>query len=285
MVRFLVVFFVCCALPSGAQETSPVPLPPELREEGPLAQAIVARVQLRPRLLLISPTTEAEWVEGETVKVAWETVGPIEYVRAFVYGENTELGGRSRGSFKHEILADSPNRGVAEWEVEWIDGWDMTLRLVGLDEHYNIVTETERPLRFRPRALEGLEGTFIAIIKSRQRLYYYQQDQLEWISIVSTARSPYYTPTMQPGSYDRRRGAMGKVFNKSPKAWSNEYEVWMPYWMAVTSSGSHGIHATSSNLYRYLGGPASHGCIRQHRSDARTLYNKVSLGTAVYIFN
>ena len=53
--------------------------------------------------------------------------------------------------------------------------------------------------------------------------------------------------------------------------------------MAVTSSGSHGIHATSPGLYCYLGSPASHGCIRQHRADAQKLYGMVSVGTPVYV--
>jgi lipoprotein-anchoring transpeptidase ErfK/SrfK len=61
------------------------------------------------------------------------------------------------------------------------------------------------------------------------------------------------------------------------------YQVHMLWWMAITSSGSHGIHATSPNLYGYLGSPASHGCIRQHRADAQELYGMVSVGTPVYV--
>ena len=57
----------------------------------------------------------------------------------------------------------------------------------------------------------------------------------------------------------------------------------MLWWMAITSSGSHGIHATSPGYYGYLGGPASHGCVRQHRADARELYHMVDVGTPVYV--
>jgi len=52
----------------------------------------------------------------------------------------------------------------------------------------------------------------------------------------------------------------------------------------ITSSGSHGIHATSPGYYRYLGRGASHGCVRQHRADAAVLYGLVSVGTPVYVF-
>ncbi len=62
------------------------------------------------------------------------------------------------------------------------------------------------------------------------------------------------------------------------------YTCWMPYYLAITSSGSHGIHATSPSMYRYLGRPASHGCIRQHHADAKILYSLVSVGTPVYVF-
>ncbi len=62
------------------------------------------------------------------------------------------------------------------------------------------------------------------------------------------------------------------------------YDVVMRYYLAITSSGSHGIHATYPNMYRYLGRPASHGCIRQHRKDAAILYDLVPVGTPVYVF-
>jgi lipoprotein-anchoring transpeptidase ErfK/SrfK len=77
---------------------------------------------------------------------------------------------------------------------------------------------------------------------------------------------------------------MGKVFRKAPSAWSRSYRVNMPYWLQITSSGSHGIHATSPRYYGRLGSPASAGCVRQHLSDAAKLYSLVSVGTPVYIF-
>ena len=58
----------------------------------------------------------------------------------------------------------------------------------------------------------------------------------------------------------------------------------MPYWLQITASGSHGIHATSPPYYGRLGSPASHGCVRQHKADAQVLYGLVSVGTPVYIY-
>jgi lipoprotein-anchoring transpeptidase ErfK/SrfK len=76
---------------------------------------------------------------------------------------------------------------------------------------------------------------------------------------------------------------MGKVFGKSAAPVSRMYEVVMYHWLQITSSGSHGIHATSPPYYDRLGKPASHGCIRQHRSDAKILYDMVRIGTPVYV--
>jgi lipoprotein-anchoring transpeptidase ErfK/SrfK len=77
---------------------------------------------------------------------------------------------------------------------------------------------------------------------------------------------------------------MGKVFEKDPAPTSRMYNVVMPWWLQITASGSHGIHATSPRFYDELGGPASHGCVRQHRADAEILYDMVRVGTPVYIF-
>lgn len=259
-------------------------LPQELAQEGPLAAVVVREVELRPSLTFFSPGYEDEWVEGAPVTIEWVTTGPVRTVRLYYYGGLTKLGGKQRGSFSNLIVEKIPNQGFYHWQVPWMDARGFILRIAGFDAAGAMIAEAERGVRLRPRELAELKGTFISVIRKRQRLYYYDDNNLKWISIVSTARRPYNTPPMHPGSYDRRRGAMGQVFRKSSCAWSRMYTCWMPWWMAVTSSGSHGIHATSRGYYRYLGNPASHGCIRQHRADAKQLYHMVAIGTSVHVF-
>ncbi|NLO74265.1 MAG: L,D-transpeptidase family protein [candidate division WS1 bacterium] len=254
-----------------------------LTQEAPLATLVVKEIELTPRLQFISPGANEEWLENATATIQWLTVGPIKHVRLYYYGDRTKLGGGSRGSFSGLISDAIPNEGSYRWTVPWVDARSFMLRLAGYDEEGKLMAETERVVRFRPSEASGLNGTYIVVSKRRQRLWYYQNDHLRWISIVSTAAAPFSTPNMRPGS-SGRRGAMGRIFYKTPNAFSRMYQVNMPWWMAITSSGSHGIHATSSGFYRYLGSPASHGCIRQHRQDAKRLYDMVSVGTRVYVF-
>jgi len=243
------------------------------------------QVSGEPRMVFISPQPDEEWLEGTPVTLKWLSSGPITQVRIYYYYDRCRLGGRSRGSFGDLVTPMIPNTGQHTWaRVPWMDATAFRLRIAGYDEGNNCLASDEIGLYFRPRELQNIPATCIAIVKHRQRLYYFAGGRPRRMHIVSTARSPFYTPTMRPGSYDRRRGAMGKVFGKQGSAWSRRYHCAMPYWLQITSSGSHGIHATSPRFYGLLGGPASHGCVRQHRADASILFRLVPVGTSVYVF-
>jgi hypothetical protein len=79
-----------------------------------------------------------------------------------------------------------------------------------------------------------------------------------------------------------------KIINKSKKAWSNEYKLWMPYWLGL-DHGEFGIHELPvwPNGYReganHLGVPVSHGCIRLGIGAAQYIYERVATGTQVVI--
>ena len=80
-----------------------------------------------------------------------------------------------------------------------------------------------------------------------------------------------------------------KIENKHPKAWSS-YGLWMPYWMAIDTSGRFGIHELPvwPGGHRegedHLGKPASHGCVRLGEGSAEFLYNWAEIGTEVFIY-
>ena len=69
----------------------------------------------------------------------------------------------------------------------------------------------------------------------------------------------------------------------------------MPYYMAFTPNGSHGLHALpylgqspeSSDFWQeamsHIGIPVSHGCVRLLPEDAAALFEWVEVGTKVYI--
>jgi len=254
-----------------AAELAALQITPELPEE--------------PRLVFISPQPEEEWLEGAPVTLRWLASPSIAQVRIYYYYDRCKLAGRSRGRFGALVTPMMQNQGQFRWSaVPWMDSPAFRLRIAGYDAEDNLLASDEIGVRFRPRELAKIPATCIAIIKRKQRLYYYVDARVKRMHIVSTARGWYSTPDMHPGAYDRRRGAMGKIFGKDPCAWSRAYHCRMPYWLQITSSGSHGIHATSPPFYHRLGSPASHGCVRQHRADAKILYQLVAVGMPVYIF-
>ncbi len=79
-----------------------------------------------------------------------------------------------------------------------------------------------------------------------------------------------------------------KIINKSKKAWSKTYQLWMPYWLGL-DHGEFGIHELPlwPNGYRegadHLGKPVSHGCIRLGIGPAQYLFDRVQTGVEVTI--
>lgn len=79
------------------------------------------------------------------------------------------------------------------------------------------------------------------------------------------------------------------IANKFLRAWSKKYGLFMPFWMAVASDGSFGIHELPEwpGGYKegqfHLGTPVSHGCVRLGVGPAERVYNWAEIGTPVII--
>lgn len=119
----------------------------------------------------------------------------------------------------------------------------------------------------------------VEIDVSEQRMYVWQGQTLVWNFVISTGL---------PG-YPTRRGSFA-VQSKIPNAWSNAWQLWMPYWMGIYWAGpsENGIHAlpivNGQRLWGgYLGSPISYGCVVMASQDAEQLYNWVEIGTPVHI--
>jgi len=245
----------------------------------PARESEFYRIEPVEGIQFVAPGDGDEYVEGEQVTIFWLSAPDIRFVKLSFFGDRTPLGGRSRGEFHEAVTGTIPNKQFVVWTVPWIDAARFTLRIVGFDEQKQPVARDERAILFRPRVMKDIEGTCIVISRARQRLYYQEDGLIKRIHVISTAARGYRTPQMGPSDHYK-----GRVFRKLPNPYSHLYECHMPYFLAITSSGSHGIHATSRPFYRRLGRPASHGCIRQHRADARTLFQLVKIGTPVYVF-
>lgn len=258
---------------------------PPIAEPPPPVEPLIPRPkfnqQAAPALTLVYPAAGGYLNEGDA-QVVWNTGGPIAYVRLSYAGENCALGGHPRGTFCVP-LGKVINKGTFKWPAPWVDAPEIKLCLAGYGVDGKQLATAEATYQFHPRIVQDKPDTCIVVSKARQRLWYLKDGQIKRMHVISTAAAGFYTPSMRPGSRDPQRGAMGRVFSKALAPKSREYDVIMPYWLQITASGSHGIHATSPPFYHALGGPASHGCIRQHKEDARILWGMVRVGTPVYV--
>jgi hypothetical protein len=129
------------------------------------------------------------------------------------------------------------------------------------------------PLSAEPKKLTKT----IYIDLKKQELY----QQLNGITIrthtVSTGKPSMPT---QKGDFT--------IANKSERAWSKSYGLWMPYWLGIKNTRL-GIHELPEwpNGYKegeaHLGTPVSHGCIRLGIIAAEIVYEWTDVGTKVII--
>ncbi len=96
---------------------------------------------------------------------------------------------------------------------------------------------------------------------SDQKMRIYQNGRLRHSWKISTARRGYRTPT---GSYKPTR--MHKMW------YSRKYHM-SPMPHSIFFKGGYAVHGT--NEIKNLGRPASHGCVRLHPDNARTLFRMV----------
>lgn len=120
-------------------------------------------------------------------------------------------------------------------------------------------------------------GKYIEVNLSDQKLYLINGNNLDGTFSVSTGKWSMPTPE---GEY--------YINNKDPRAYSQKYNLYMPYWMAFIGS-EYGIHELpewpdgTKEGESHLGTPVSHGCIRLGRGSAEQVYNWTDIGTPVYI--
>jgi len=113
-----------------------------------------------------------------------------------------------------------------------------------------------------------LPRTGILVSIRSQRLWYFADGKVKACFKCSTGRRGY-------PSYK----GFFTIYAKTRRSYSRLYEVWMNYNLWV----HRGMAIHASNVTRYLGRPASHGCIRLHPKNARWLYPQVAVGTPCYV--
>jgi lipoprotein-anchoring transpeptidase ErfK/SrfK len=142
-----------------------------------------------------------------------------------------------------------------------------------------------RATRVEPRITRARYGPIVVIRRESKRLHLYRGMRLWKVFGVATGQSSYPTPigrfsivTMQrhpwwyPPDADWARGE-----EPVPPGPGNPLGT---RWMGLSVSGV-GMHGTPDPAS--IGYSASHGCIRMRISEAEWLFNRVRLGTPVFI--
>ena len=122
------------------------------------------------------------------------------------------------------------------------------------------------------------EGKYIDINTKSQVMTIFENGELLDAYMISSGKRGMETPS---GTYH--------IANKTPRAWSKEYGLFMPYWQALVPSGKFGIHELPEwpggykEGQNHLGTPVSHGCVRLGVGPAERVYKWTDIGTTVVV--
>jgi lipoprotein-anchoring transpeptidase ErfK/SrfK len=130
------------------------------------------------------------------------------------------------------------------------------------------------------------EGKYITIDLAHQKMYLLEGNNLVATYTVSSGK--WSTPTPKGTYY---------VKNKISLAWSRAYNLYMPWWNALSANpdgsgykgvGIHGLpcfnsSCTSREGESHIGTPVSHGCVRVDDAGAKFVYEWAPVGTPVVI--
>jgi hypothetical protein len=245
--------------------------------------AIMLASAVSGQTVSITGPSRSELTEGAKYMLTW-SAGSAETVNIAITGTRTPLGQQSRGDFLIPIAKGvSAAQGEYSFTQPWIDAISIRVIVNGYAGGKRILSG-ERTYRFRPAALDGKtpDGIYLDLhARANQRLYTQKDGCITHVYFCSSSEAYLWLPPNRHIAGPHDHAGVFKVLDKSPDHWSELYKVRMLW--AMHYLGGHYIHATSPNLYRYLGTPASHGCNRLTRYDAYQLYQMTPIGTRVEV--
>lgn len=121
-------------------------------------------------------------------------------------------------------------------------------------------------------------GKYIDINLESQVMTIFQEGKVLDAFVVSSGKRGMETPK---GEH--------QIYNKAKRVWSKKYSLYMPFWMAIISDGSVGIHELPEwpggfkEGAFHLGIPVSHGCVRLGVGPAQTVFDWAEIGTPVIV--
>lgn len=228
-----------------------------------------------------------ELLEGAPVDLGWRADGEVYSVALVASWTLTKLGNRDRGRQTVVVQEATPEPvGRASWRAPWVDGVAVDLTLKAFARDGSVVATARVTLPYRPAVLADRreDGVYVWLSGPRgQRLYLQRDGRLVLAAVCSGAAGATVVPAGRHPRYPHDHYGVFRVLSKRVDHYSSFNAAWRMRYALFFLSG-HAIHATSPNMYRHLGRPASHGCVRLHLVDARALYGQVSRGTRVEVF-
>ncbi len=254
-----------------------------------LPTLILALVALQPgttfcqEITVIGPDRRSMH-EGETYAITW-AADSIQSVSIVAHGARTPVGGKPRGNFVAVIAEAVPAaQEWVHWTVPWLDSVEFLLKAKGYNSLGYQVAMDERRYGFRPAVMVNRteDGIYLDLHgRANQRVYVQKDRRLTRAYLSSSSENYVWLAPSRHSTRPHDHAGVFKVLEKKRSHWSTLFNVRMPW--AMRYHGGHYIHATSPNLYRLLGRPASHGCNRLTHRDARELYQTTPLGARVEV--
>ena len=200
-------------------------------------------------------------------------------------------------TFSFEIIAPTREGTFRELFQPVMDGGEAPHWLKGAPIEIDIVNGSQPEV-----VAQAYHAKEVKVYLNRQEADLIENGVVVATLTVSSGKPGYSTPK---GSYT--------VMNHFPDAYSSEYQLWMPNWMALSHEkygfvgyGFHGLPYwrvnpakyvegtvypggrlyTQGRLYEgyeHLGKPVSHGCVRSGIAESKILYDWAPNGTPVTI--
>lgn len=238
--------------------------------------------------VLAAPSLSVDWpsdeqiIQGETYSFSWTATG-LARVKITTTGDLTDIPEHDRGQFRY-VITDSPGSGSASWKAPFLDTITFKITARGFNRDGKEVASDEQTYTFRPSLLKDRhdDGIYIDVRdETRQRLYVLRGDKLTHAYLTSGSRnSDYYPRNVHPDKPHDHDGVFSVLDNH--EVWHSKlFDVDM-YW-AMRYWNGHFIHGTYPNEYSKLGRPASSGCNRLEKEQAKELYDMTPVGTRVEI--
>ncbi|MGH7819663.1 MAG: L,D-transpeptidase family protein [Candidatus Binatia bacterium] len=140
---------------------------------------------------------------------------------------------------------------------------------------------------FEPKVKEATLGTSIVILRESKRLLFFVKEKLQRRFGIATGQASYPTPI---GEFEIVTLQRNPWWYPPPSDWAADADPVPPgpgnplgtRWMGL-SAQYVGIHGTPDAAS--IGYSASHGCIRMRIPDAEWLFQRVKVGTPVFILS